>query len=254
MARSKKQQLPIATLNVAPVMRRDIKPKTQNQMAVWEAYKDEQNIMLHGVAGTGKSFILLYLALREALNPRSEVSKVMIVRSIVPTRDVGFLPGDIDEKISVYAEPYRAIVSELFPDMENAFDMLQMQDKLEFVPTSYIRGLTVKDAIIIVDEMQNLTFHELDSIITRVGDNSRIMFAGDYKQSDLNRDSEKQGLKNFMKILDQMDCFDTIEMGVDDIVRSGLVREYLLVKNDIEYCELFDKQNEAIRRKNVNER
>jgi phosphate starvation-inducible protein PhoH len=253
MARSKKQQIPLATLSVVPHIRRDIKPKTQNQMAVWEAFKDDQNILLHGVAGTGKSFILLYLALREVLNPRSEVSKVIVVRSIVPTRDVGFLPGDIEEKISVYAEPYRAIVSELFPDMENAFDMLQMQERLDFVPTSFIRGQTLRDSIVIVDECQNLNFHELDSIITRIGEGSRIMFAGDYRQSDLHK-SEKEGLKSFMKILDQMECFDTVEMGIDDIVRSGLVREYLITKHNAEYCELFDKQNESIRKKNVNER
>jgi len=246
MARSKKQDVR-ATLDVDLHIRRDIKPKTDNQMKVWESFKEDQNILIHGVAGTGKSFILLYLALREMLNPRSSIDRVYVVRSIVPTRDIGFLPGDLEDKISVYSEPYRAIVAELFPDVENAFDMLQLQQKMLFVPTSYIRGLTIRNATVIVDESQNLTFHELDSIITRIGENSKIMFAGDYRQSDLNRESEKAGLKRFMRILDAMKDFDLVEMGIDDIVRSGLVRNYLIEKSKLEECENFDEQNKRLR-------
>lgn len=248
MARSKKTDVR-ATLEVNLHIRKDIKPKTDNQMAVWEAYKDDQNILIHGVAGTGKSFILLYLALKEMLSTRSEIERVYVVRSIVPTRDIGFLPGDLDEKISVYSEPYRAIVAELFPDIENAFDMLQLQGKLLFVPTSYIRGLTIRNSVVIVDECQNLTFHELDSIITRIGEQSKIMFAGDYRQSDLHKESEKSGLKRFMNILDTMESFDTVEMQIDDIVRSGLVKDYIVAKSKMEEVEAFNEQNKRLLQK-----
>jgi phosphate starvation-inducible protein PhoH len=204
-------------------------PITETQEKTFQAYNDNKHLLLHGIAGTGKTFMSLYLALEEVLDPSTVYDDVFIVRSVVSTRDIGFLPGDEQEKVSIYEAPYRSICRELF-GMKDAYDALKQQNNIKFMSTSFIRGITINNAVVIVDECQNLNFHELDSIITRVGKNSKIIFCGDYTQTDLTRENDKRGILNFMKILKSIDEFETIEFNIDDIVRSDFLKSYIIAK------------------------
>ena len=214
----------------------DIKPLTKNQEKFFEEYKKGRNLFAYGAAGTGKTFIALYLALKEVLDVVTPYEKVYIVRSLVSTREIGFLPGDHEDKSFLYQIPYKHMVKYMFEmsddsEFEMLYGALKGQDTIKFWSTSFIRGTTLDNAIILVDEMQNLNFHELDSIITRVGENSKIIFCGDASQTDLTKTNEKNGILDFMKIISAMeDDFTSIEFGLEDIVRSGLVRKYLLAK------------------------
>lgn len=205
------------------------KPITQNQEKTYKAYKEGNHLLLHGIAGTGKTFLSLYLALEEVLDPSSIYEDVFIVRSVVSTRDIGFLPGDEQEKVSIYEAPYRSICRELF-GIKDAYDALKQQQNVKFMSTSFIRGITINNSIVIVDECQNLNFHELDSIITRIGKNSKIIFCGDYTQTDLTRENDKRGIINFMKILKEIEEFETVEFMIDDIVRSDFLKSYIVAK------------------------
>ena len=216
-------------------MMRDIEPLTDNQKALFEAYAKDQNLVAYGVAGTGKTFITLYNALKDVLNPDTPYEKIYIVRSLVATREIGFLPGDHEDKAFLYQIPYKNMVKYMFEmateaDFEMLYGNLKAQETISFWSTSFIRGTTLDKAIVIVDEFQNLNFHELDSIMTRVGENSKIMFCGDATQSDLIKDKERNGIADFMQVLRIMSSVDVVEFGIDDIVRSGLVKEYLLAK------------------------
>jgi predicted ribonuclease YlaK len=214
---------------------REIEPLTDNQETLFQSYKDNKNVVAYGCAGTGKTFITLYNALRDVLDERTPYEKIYIVRSLVATREIGFLPGDHEDKSSLYQIPYKNMVKYMFemPDdasFEMLYGNLKTQGTISFWSTSFIRGTTLDKSIIIVDEFQNLNFHELDSIITRVGEDSKIMFCGDATQSDLIRTNEKNGIIDFMRVLRNMPSIDIIEFGVDDIVRSGLVKEYIIAK------------------------
>lgn len=211
----------------------EYEPITLNQQLAFEAWDEGDNLVLAGSAGTGKTFIALYMALEEMLDPDNYYRKVIVVRSAVPTRDMGFLPGTAEEKKQMYTLPYKNICSELFND-KAAWGKMNTSQQILFESTSFIRGATFDDAIIIVDEMQNLTFHELDSVITRVGRNSRIIFCGDYRQTDFRFEDEKEGIFKFMKIMEQMKDFSMIHFGWDDIVRSGMVRDYIMTKEMLE--------------------
>ena len=213
----------------------DIEPLTDNQRKLFDAYAEGKHLVAYGCAGTGKTFITLYNALREVLDERTPYEKVYIVRSLVPTREIGFLPGSHDDKADIYQIPYKNMVKYMFQmpsdvDFEMLYGNLKAQETIKFWSTSFLRGVTLDNCIVLVDEFANLNFHELDSIITRVGENCKIMFCGDATQSDLVKTSEKNGIVDFMSVLRKMDSFDIIEFGVDDIVRSGLVRQYLIAK------------------------
>ena len=197
-----------------------INPVTNNQDYIFKHYNEDKNILIHGLPGTGKTFISLYLALNEVLNLYN-YKKVVIVRSVVPTRDMGFLPGNKAERTKEYEAPYYSICTELF-GRGDAYEVLKQKGVIEFMPTSFIRGVTLSDCVIILDECQNNTFHELDSVITRMGDNTRIMICGDFRQSDLRFKDERQGLLDFMDILGRMKSFAHVELTEDDIVRSGV--------------------------------
>jgi predicted ribonuclease YlaK len=208
---------------------------TENQTKVFDAYKEDKNLFVYGAAGTGKTFITMYLALKEVLNPLTPYNRVVVVRSLVATREIGFLPGDHEDKSSLYQIPYKNMVKYMFElPTDNDFEMLwgnlKTQESVKFWSTSFIRGTTLDDCIIIVDECQNLNFHELDSIITRVGENCKIHFCGDASQSDLIKTNERNGILDFMKIIQAMPEFESVEFGVEDIVRSGLVKSYILNK------------------------
>ena len=212
-----------------------IKPITDNQKVVFEEYKKGQNLFLHGAAGTGKTFISLYLALQNVLDTESPYDTVYIVRSAVPTREIGFLPGDEEDKTALYQVPYQNMVQFMFEQpTDQAFSMLydrlKAQGSVMFLTTSYLRGITLDNSIIIVDECQNLTFHELDTIMTRVGQDTKIIFSGDFFQTDLNKNVDKDGMAHFMDILTEMEEVSAIEFNIGDIVRSGLVRSYLIAK------------------------
>ena len=219
-------------------MMREIEPLTDNQKSLFSSYESGKNLVAYGAAGTGKTFITLYNALRDVLDSETPYEKIYIVRSLVSTREIGFLPGDHEDKSSLYQIPYKNMVKFMFQmpsdaDFEMLYGNLRAQDTISFWSTSFIRGTTLDKAIILVDEFQNLNFHELDSIMTRVGADSKIMFCGDATQSDLIKQNERNGIIDFMRILRVMSSVDLIEFGVEDIVRSGLVKEYILAKMEL---------------------
>ena len=216
----------------------EVKPITDNQKLVFESYKKGLNQFLFGCAGTGKTFVSLYLAFQEVLKNETPYERVVMVRSLIPTREIGFLPGDEEDKAALYQVPYSNMVQFMFKQPnEQAFSMLY--DRLKalgsfyFLSTSFLRGLTFDNSIIIVDECQNLNFHELDTIITRVGQDSKIIFCGDFMQTDLTKMGERNGLHDFLRILEEMKQFNCVEFDIGDIVRSGFVRDYLIQKTKL---------------------
>jgi phosphate starvation-inducible protein PhoH len=248
MARKKKADQPIGVGLTSKQMKRkkpintdmmrDIEPLTDNQKKLFESYKKGKNLVAYGAAGTGKTFITLFNALQEVLDPSTPYDKIYIVRSLVATREIGFLPGDHEDKSSLYQIPYKNMVKYMFEmpsdaDFQMLYGNLKAQNTIDFWSTSFIRGTTLDRAIIIVDEFQNLNYHELDSIITRIGTDTKIMFCGDATQTDLIKQNERNGIHDFMQILRIMPSVDIIEFGVEDIVRSGLCKEYLLAKLEL---------------------
>jgi len=216
----------------------NVKPVTDSQKLVFESWKQGLNQFLFGCAGTGKTFISLYLALQDVLKNDTPYDKVIVVRSLIPTREIGFLPGDEEDKAALYQVPYSNMMQFMFEQPnEQAFSMLydrlKAQGSFYFLSTSFLRGLTFDNSIIIVDECQNLNFHELDTIITRVGQDSKIVFCGDFGQTDLTKTNEKNGLMNFLQILQEMKEFHCAEFDIGDIVRSGFVRNYLIQKTKL---------------------
>jgi phosphate starvation-inducible PhoH-like protein len=228
---AKKKKTPGSTPPPAPKLEQFklVEPATSNQKKVFTAFKKGNHLCLSGSAGSGKTFIAIYLALEEILRGDSPRERLVIVRSAVPTRDMGFLPGDRIEKESTYLTPYIAICTELTGDPQ-AWNKLVAKGVIQFLTTSFIRGTTIRNSTVLVDEMQNLTFHELDSIITRLGEDCRFIMCGDYYQTDLEKKNDKTGILEFIKITDQMKYFTHVQFGWEDIVRSGLVRDYIMTK------------------------
>lgn len=211
----------------------NVNAKTYSQKRAVEAYCNGQHLLLHGYAGTGKTFLGMYLALSDVVESRYK--RLVIVRSAVPTRDVGFLPGTLTQKMEIYELPYKSIANNLFR-RGDAYDILKNKDMLQFISTSYVRGTTIDDCVVLVDEINNMTFHELDSIITRMGEDTKLIMCGDFRQSDLRFSDEQQGLGKFMDILDTMSAFERIEFTQHDIVRSPLVKEYIIAKTEKGYA------------------
>ena len=248
MGRKRNGDQPIGVGLTAKQMRRkkpinsdylvDIEPITENQKILFNSYSESKNIIAYGAAGTGKTFVTLFNALKDVLDENTPYEKIYIVRSLVATREIGFLPGDHEDKSDIYQVPYKNMVKYMFQmgsdaDFEMLYGNLKAQETIKFWSTSFLRGTTLDRSIIIVDEFQNLNFHELDSIMTRVGEDSKIFFCGDASQTDLQKTNEKNGIVDFMKIIRSMPSFDVIEFGIDDIVRSGIVKEYLIAKLEI---------------------
>ena len=218
-----------------------IEPLTDNQKKLFKSYAAGKNVFASGVAGSGKTFMLLFLALSEVLDKSTQWDRVILIRSLLPSRDVGFLPGTIEEKSDMYQDPYRILVRLMFQmpndaEFAHLYDKLLSQGTLEFISTSFLRGQTFDRAIIICDEFQNMLFHELDTLMTRVGQESKIMFAGDVGQTDLKKhNGDREGVAKFQAILNTMKEVECIEFGFGDIIRSGLVRNYLIAKANLGY-------------------
>lgn len=214
---------------------RQINPITETQENMFYSYKSGKNIAAIGTAGTGKTMCALYLALQDVLQ-QDQFDQVIIIRSAVQTREQGFMPGTQAQKEAIYSTPYSDITCDLF-GRGDAWDILKQKHQVKFMTSSFVRGLTFDNSIIVVDECQSMTYHELDSIITRVGESSKIIFCGDTKQDDLvgsrNR-NDISGLGDFLRVLEQIPSFETVKFGVNDIVRSGLVKEYIVAKEKIE--------------------
>jgi len=213
----------------------EMKGVTKNQIEVFKQYATGKNLFLYGPAGTGKTFVILYNAIKEVLDPKINYNCIYIVRSLMPTRELRFYPSDEQDKSSLYQVPYDNMLRFMFKlpaedQFEALYEELKRQDNVAFLSTSFLRGITLDNAIILVDECQNLNFHELDTIMTRVGQESKIMFSGDFDQTDLREDVEKAGLGQFLKIINEMKEFYSCEFDIGDIVRSGLVRSYIIQK------------------------
>jgi predicted ribonuclease YlaK len=216
----------------------DIDPLTENQKLLFKYYDEGKNIFAHGVPGSGKTFCLLYKALKEVLDETTPYEKIYIVRSLVQTREIGFMPGGEDDKKSLFEIPYKNMVKYMFQmpsdvDFDMLYGNLKAQNTISFWCTSFIRGITLDNCIIIVDEAQNCSAHESFSVISRCGEDTKIMFAGDIEQSDLIKMSEKTGIVDFMRVIDAMPSFEKIEFNVDDICRSKLVKEFVVAKKSL---------------------
>lgn len=222
----------------AKFSQRRIQPKTNNQSKVFDAYYEGQNLFLYGYAGTGKTFLSMHLALEEVLN--NYYNKLVIVRSVVPTRDMGFLPGKEQDKTKVYEQPYQQICADLF-QRGDAYDILKNKQCVEFMATSFIRGITLHDSIVLIDECQNMSDHELNSIITRLGDNSKLIICGDFRQSDLQK--ERSGFHQTMKIFRKMKSMSLIEFNISDIVRSGFVKDYIIAREQLKDEKFYNRPN-----------
>ena len=248
MPRKKKTEQPIGVGLTTKQTRRkkplsasylvNIIPITDNQKILFKSYDEGKHLIAYGAAGTGKTFVTLYNALKDVLDDHTPYERIYIVRSLVATREIGFLPGDYEDKSDIYQVPYKHMVKYMFQmpsdaDFEMLYGNLKSQDTIKFWSTSFLRGTTLDNAIVIVDEFQNLNFHELDSIMTRVGENSKIMFCGDASQTDLQKTNDRNGIVDFMNILRNMASFGIIEFNADDICRSGLVKEYIIAKLEL---------------------
>ena len=207
---------------------REIEPKTHAQSQLFDAFYDGYHLVAMGTAGTGKSFLSVYLGLEAVFDPHSEYKKVLICRSCVPSRDIGFLPGTEEEKISVYKRPYQSIVQELFK-RDDAWEILEKKNVIEFCSTSFLRGTTIDNTIIFVDEIQNLAYNEIHNVVTRIGRNSALVLAGDFDQSDL--DVEESGVKDFYEIAKKIQGFKIVTFQERDIVRNDFIKDYIIAKN-----------------------
>lgn len=212
----------------------DIGPITDNQAHTFHAYEKGENLFLHGCAGTGKTFISMYLALREIYSKYTKRRKLVIIRTAQSSKDIGFLPGTEKQKLEVYEAAYRAICAELF-HRDDAYEILKQKGIIEFHSTSYLRGTTIDDAVILVDEVQNQRYVELRTVLTRTGDHSRVILCGDTKQDDLTSDrfKEASGLRDMMRVFQYMGSMSTVEFGIEDIVRSGFVRDFIIAENEL---------------------
>ena len=219
-----------------------IDPLTESQQNFFDAFDKDYNVILSGSAGAGKTFIALAKALELVIKSKFK-KRLVIVRSVVPTRDMGFLPGTQGEKEAAYTVPYISIVNDLFGDSK-AWETLVKKGAIRFITTSYIRGITLNNSVIVVDECQNCNFHELDSIMTRIGDSTRIIFAGDYYQSDFSKNNDRKGILKFFRIIDKLNYFKHIEFTWEDIVRSQIVRDYIMTREIQEREEKDGQESE----------
>lgn len=207
-----------------------IKPMTENQKKLETAYQNGQHVINIGSAGTGKTYFSLALALKTLLEEKNGYNRIIIVRSAVQTRDQGFMPGSLSEKMGYYETPYMDITNDLL-GRGDAYSTLKQKGMIQFMSTSFVRGLTFDNAIILVDEVQNMTYEEIRSVITRVGENSKVVICGDTRQDDLRNGKnrlDRSGLVDFLKVTEEMSKFTITKFGTADIVRSGIVKQFII--------------------------
>jgi len=222
-----------------------VEGKTANQTKFMEAFENNDLVIGVGYPGTGKTYLALYMALTE-LEINKEFEKIYIVRSSVSSRNLGFMPGNANDKMKEYEKPYMSNVNDLY-GRGDAYNILKQKGIIEFSPTSYLRGQTFNNCIVILDEFQNLSFQELTTVITRFGENCKMVVIGDTGQDDLTSERYKEfsGARDLMKITNKMKNVETVYMGVNDIVRSGFVRDFIIAQYGIP--EEFDiKQYQLI--------
>jgi len=228
---SKKKVAPsaLALMNKQHFELQDAEPLNGKQHEFFANYAGGKSQVLAGSAGTGKTFMTLFKAFEEILKAKVNYRRIVIIRSAVATRDIGHLPGTLEEKQAIYEIPYVGICNELF-GRGDAYALMKKNGIIDFMLTSYVRGITLDETIVIVDEFQNLTAHEADSIITRLGKGSKIIFCGDTCQTDFTRNNEKD-IDKFLAVVNRMpQWFDINEFESGDIVRSGIVKEYIRTK------------------------
>lgn len=235
MAKQKKASRRTQFQPQQPILQiKEVKPLTLNQRRACEAYHRARNNMLLGSAGTGKTYLAMGLALTDVLEHQI-FDKLVIFRSTVQIRDQGFLPGSNKEKMKVYQGPYRETCSKLF-GRGDAYDLLESKGKVHFECTSFLRGITLDDAVVIVDECQSMTWHELSSIFTRKGKNCKMIFVGDTRQNDLVKSKyDVSGLNQFIEVAERMDCIEIVKFGPHDIVRDPDVKSFILACDELGY-------------------
>jgi len=207
-------------------------PLTRNQQLAFQSYSKGKHLMLHGTAGSGKTLCAVYLALKDVLD--GVYDKAIIIRSVVPSRDIGFLPGDQEAKIKVYETPYVQLCKELF-NRSDAYKLLQHRQSLEFISTSFIRGLTISNSVVIVDECQNMNWGELSTVMTRIGTNCKVLICGDTKQSDLSERDGKQDLLKLINVLKRLKTFEFVQMTSEDIVRGEFCKNFIVECEKLDY-------------------
>lgn len=209
---------------------KSISPKTVNQRRVFEEYNQNKNLIIHGYPGTGKTFLAVYLAMNEIINGNTDYKNVIIVRSVVPSRDMGHLPGTEEKKSEVYELPYHEIFGELFGN-RGAYEHFKKSGVVRFCTTSFLRGLTFSNSIIIIEESQNMTEQEINTVMTRISETSKVVICGDFRQNDLlYKRNETSYMKELIEITSRMSQFRSIEMKIEDIVRGPLVKEWIVIK------------------------
>lgn len=201
----------------------EVNPLTANQSSVFTAFSRGEHVICSGSAGTGKTFIALYLSMKLIYSQRTPIDHLVIVRSAVPTRDMGFLPGSIGEKNAVYEEPYANIIDEIH-GQPFSYEALSKNDTIHFQTTSFLRGLTWDNCVVILDEAQNMSFHEINSVVTRLGENSRLIICGDRTQTDLCNN----GFEKLLHVCQWMDDITIVNFTCEDIVRSDFVKRWII--------------------------
>ncbi len=213
---------------------RSFRALTQSQAEGLRGWAEGDNVAFLGTAGTGKTLLASYCASSAVFNPDTEQDHIVIVRSAVQSRDLGFLPGTLIEKLAEYEQPYRDAFKDLF-GRDATYDDMKAAKRITFLSTSFLRGVTFDNAVIILEEAQNMTFREIYTVMTRVGHRSRVIVTGDTRQCDFGeRSRETSGLHKFGRIAKELGNFAVVEFNRHDIVRSGFVKSWICATEDYE--------------------
>ncbi len=206
-----------------------IKAKTVNQQKLVQAVKDNDLVFALGPAGTGKTYISVAMAVRALKN--KQIKKIIITRPAVEAgENLGFLPGDLKEKIDPYLRPIYDALNDMIPFEKLKYYM--EREIIEIAPLAYMRGRTLNNAFILLDEAQNTTPMQMKMFLTRMGPESKMIVTGDTSQIDLPR-NQYSGLKDAVRILNQVKGIGFVELTDKDVVRHRLVRDIIEAYNFI---------------------
>jgi phosphate starvation-inducible protein PhoH and related proteins len=215
-----------------PIILKKVDPRTANQEKIFDRFDEGKHLYIHGTAGTGKTYVACYLAMDAILN-HGDFEELVIIRSAVPSRRQGFLPGNEEEKNEIFEVPYENLFTKLF-DGDRPYQNLKSSNKVRFISTSYLRGITLENCVVLIEEVQNMNDGEIDTVMTRLGENCRAIICGDTAQNDLFYMHEDSCIDKLSKVVRKMPSFSVIEMKPEDICRNGLVREWLLSKASVQ--------------------